>query len=36
MYNFDKKDMDDFDLAEYVTFGVPEELQVKINDFGIL
>jgi hypothetical protein len=36
MYNFDKKDMDDFELAEYVTFGVPEELRVKINDFGIL
>jgi hypothetical protein len=36
MFNFDKKDMDNFELAEYVSFGVSEELCVKINDFGIL
>ncbi|KAA1100468.1 hypothetical protein PGTUg99_009173 [Puccinia graminis f. sp. tritici] len=36
MFNFDKKDMDDFELAEYVSFGVSEDLHVKINDFGIL
>jgi hypothetical protein len=36
MFNFDKKDMDDFELAEYVTFAVPEELRVKVNNFGIL
>jgi hypothetical protein len=36
MHNFDNPSVFDFELAQFVTYGIPDAFQAKVEDFELL